>query len=174
MSQPHQDSCEGHSPSRVGRQEYELGAYGTTTHRPARPQPSAPGNVADTTDTEQPRGKRFLPSSVSLQVALSSARDHLANERVFLAYIRTSSALANFAVVILQLYRLKHDPPPPGKLSDFDLGIPLAIVTLIISMSIAVTGAARFFICQNAMVRRKILGSGSMVTTCTVVLTLVS
>ena len=77
---------------------------------------------------------RTIMGMSRIDVPLSSARDHLANERVFLAYFRTSSALATFAVVVLQLYRLGHDSPPPGVVSDYNIGIPLASTILIIAM----------------------------------------
>ncbi|KIW34710.1 uncharacterized protein PV07_01469 [Cladophialophora immunda] len=97
-------------------------------------------------------------------VPLRAARDHLANERVFLGYVRTSSAFANFAITILQLYRLKHDPVPPGKLSDYNLGIPLTVVTLVIGLAITLAGAWRFFACQSAMAQKKqIVTSGVVV-----------
>jgi putative membrane protein len=95
---------------------------------------------------------------------MRAARDHLANERVFLAYIRTASALANFAVAILQLYRLQHNPVPRAKLTDYDLGIPLATVTLVLAIAVTVAGVWRFFACQNAMaLREQIVTSGTVV-----------
>ena len=124
--------------------------------------------------TKHPSTFSILTPSLYVYVPLSAARDHLANERVFLAYIRTSAALANFAVVIVQLYRLKHEPPPKGTLSDYDLGIPLAAVTLALAMVVSVVGAIRFFICQHAMARKKIRGSGNVVVIFTVGTGLVS
>ncbi|OAL39945.1 hypothetical protein AYO20_00858 [Fonsecaea nubica] len=118
------------------------------------------------TETHEPQRRtwRHLFPGIFHHVPLRAARDHLANERVFLGYIRTSSALANFAITILQLYRLKHDPVPAGKLSDYDLGIPLAVVTLVIGLAITLAGAWRFFACQRAMAQKKqIVTSGLVV-----------
>lgn len=124
-------------------------------------------NAADGPDAAVPvpSGTGFKLSSLprSVYIPPSSARDHLANERVFLGYIRTSSAFANFAVVILQLYRLNRSSAPADRLSDFDLGIPFATATLVIGTSVALIGAARFFICQNAMIRGRAIGSGLVV-----------
>lgn len=112
--------------------------------------------------------------SPSIDVRLSSARDHLANERVFLAYFRTSSALATFAVVLVQLYRLKHDPPPPGVLSGYDIGIPLASIILVMAMLVTLLGTARFFICQKSIAASRIVGSGQVVSLFTAATTMVS
>jgi uncharacterized membrane protein YidH (DUF202 family) len=101
--------------------------------------------------------------SIAPSVPSVTARDHLATERVFLAYIRTSNAFANFAVVILQLYRLKGSPSLTGGLSDYDLGIPLSVVSLSFGVIVAIVGAVRFFRCQKAMLRKRVLGSGLIV-----------
>lgn len=138
-----------------GHEQHELNDLGT-----------APGTVDDSSVTNAPdrarRRRRGQVSSLSRSryVPIPAARDHLANERVFLAYIRTSSALANFAVAILQLYRLNRSSAPAGKLSDFDLGVPLATTTLVIAIVLVITGAARFFVCEHAMIQKKVLGSG--------------
>ncbi|KAL2395248.1 hypothetical protein ABEF93_002723 [Exophiala dermatitidis] len=100
-------------------------------------------------------------------IPLSHARDHLANERVFLAYIRTSATIANLAVVILQLYRLKHNPPPHGKLSDYAMGVPVAAASLVIAIIVAIVGAWRFFVCQNVMAKSRIVGSWGVVVVLT-------
>ncbi|KAL2423651.1 hypothetical protein ABEF95_000972 [Exophiala dermatitidis] len=105
--------------------------------------------------------------STIFDIPLSHARDHLANERVFLAYIRTSATIANLAVVILQLYRLKHNPPPHGKLSDYAIGVPVAAASLVTAVIVAIVGAWRFFVCQNAMAESRIIGSGAVVVVLT-------
>ena len=142
---------------------YEMGTLGDS----ARSTP--PADKTKDTDTRTTLPERVSPkpwkipiASPRVDVPLSSARDHLANERVFLAYFRTSSALATFAVVLLQLYRLKHDPPAPGVLSDYNIGIPLASTILVMAMLVTVFGAVRFFKCQNSMISSRIVGSGSV------------
>ncbi|KAI1621109.1 hypothetical protein EDD37DRAFT_639828 [Exophiala viscosa] len=137
--------------------------------RSAQSLQNAPGTNDDSSVNNAPsRGPDRLRArsrslSRSRYVPIPAARDHLANERVFLAYIRTSSAFANFGVAILQLYRLKHSAAPAGKLGDYILGVPLATATLLIAIILAITGAARFFICENAMLQKRIVGSGSVV-----------
>jgi uncharacterized membrane protein YidH (DUF202 family) len=96
-------------------------------------------------------------------VPTKAARDHLANERVFLGYIRTATALANFAITALQLYRLNHVPPPRGRLSDFDLGVPIAATTLFIALALTLVGVWRFMACQNAMALKNQIVTSSRV-----------
>lgn len=117
---------------------------------------------------------KSLIASPRIDAPLSSARDHLANERVFLAYFRTSSALATFAVVILQLFRLGHDPPPPGVFTDYKIGIPLASTILIMAILVTVLGAARYFKCQKDIAASKIVGSGQTISLLTVAMIAVS
>lgn len=135
-----------------------------------------PGTAARTEDPNcTPRRPwRFSIASPRIDAPLPSARDHLANERVFLAYFRTSSALATFSVVVLQLYRLGHDSPPPGVLSDYKIGIPLASTILLMAILMIVLGAARFFKCQNSITASRIVGSGQMVSLFTTVMIMVS
>ena len=156
-----QDPEERLDKTREQHEDYELDQLGTSSTR----RDPADG---DSTSSANAKSEKSIRSRLAvlipvLSVPESAARDHLANERVLLAYIRTSSALANFAVVIVQLYRLKHDPPPPGVLSDYSFGVPLAVVTLIMAMVVSCVGAVRFFLCQKAMSEEKIVGSGTMV-----------
>lgn len=134
---------------------------------------------AGSTSADRPKGSARKPwkisiASPSIDVRLSSARDHLANERVFLAYFRTSSALATFAVVLVQLYRLKHDPPQPGVLSGYNIGIPLASIILVMAMLVTLLGTVRFFSCQKSIAASRIVGSGQVVSLFTAITMLVS
>ena len=148
-------------------EEYELDRIGALTYQLTAGQ-SPTSTSATTVEHKKTRGRRGSSKKITRPlhihyIPIEAARDHLANERVFLAYIRTASALANFAVAILQLYRLKHSASP-NKLSDYDLGIPLAAVTLFTAMAVTLAGAWRFFACQNAMVlRNQIITSGRVV-----------
>lgn len=153
---------------------YEMGTLGDSA-RSTPPAHNSKGPDTRTTYSERisPKPWKISIASPRVDVPLSSARDHLANERVFLAYFRTSSALATFAVVLLQLYRLKHDPPAPGVLSDYNIGIPLASTILVMAMFVTVFGAVRFFKCQNSMVSSRIIGSGSVVSMFSMVMIMV-
>lgn len=162
-------------PRQTGQEDYELATRSTS-----RPPGTVRGNQ-HSTDHQDSVPKQILPDSGKpsswlpfIEVPLTSARDHLANERVFLAYVRTSMALANFGVLILQLYRLKHEDPPPGVLGDYEVGVPIAAITLIMAIALVVTGAKRFLSCQKAMVASKIVGSGNVVCVAAAFIGLVS
>ena len=146
-----------HRKGKLG-EEYELEEYGNSTTEP-RVVAAPAVDVADITPLEVEVEYRFwlgLPRPSHIHyVPAKAGRDHLANERVFLGYVRTGSALANFAITILQLYRLKHDPAPKDELSDYDLGIPLASTTLFLAIAITIAGTWRFFACQSAMARKQ-------------------
>ena len=157
-------------------EEYELDSFEASPNPP-----TAEPSIIPATEDKDKNSKTLRGAVKSIArpfhihyVPISAARDHLANERVFLGYIRTASALANFAVTILQLYRLKHDPAPKGKLSDYDLGVPLATTTLLIAATVALAGTWRFFACQDAMaLRNQIETSGRVVWVFTPLMALV-
>jgi hypothetical protein len=50
--------------------------------------------------------------SMNARVPPEASRDHLANERTFLGWVRTSIALAIMGTVIAQLFRLQHSVSP--------------------------------------------------------------
>lgn len=50
--------------------------------------------------------------SMNARVPPEASRDHLANERTFLGWVRTSIALAIIGTVIAQLFRLQHSVSP--------------------------------------------------------------
>ena len=60
----------------------------------------------------------------------SRVRDHLANERTYLAWIRTASAIMGFGVVIV---RLRHFQPPlmPHPGTGWKLGLLFSLIGLI-------------------------------------------
>ena len=64
--------------------------------------------------------KYFRPSLV-LQNTGSVARDHLASERTFLAYVRTSLGMASAGVALVQLFTISH-------LVSKSTGVPLPAV----------------------------------------------
>ncbi|KEF53206.1 uncharacterized protein A1O9_10654 [Exophiala aquamarina CBS 119918] len=157
------------------QQGHEMDIF-QTPHNPTAMTEVAPDAQARVESTKYiPLGPwRISLASPRLDAPLSSARDHLANERVFLAYFRTSSALATFAVVVLQLYRLGHTSPPPGVLSDYKIGVPLASTVLIMAILMMAFGAARFFGCQNSIVTSRIVSSGQITSLFTIMMVAVS
>jgi uncharacterized membrane protein YidH (DUF202 family) len=156
-------------------QNYEMSRL-HTLRRPTVSGEHMPDGEARTKDPKSISRRQWKISIASprIDAPLSSARDHLANERVFLAYFRTSSALATFAVVVLQLYRLGHDSPPPGIFTDYKIGIPLASTILIMAILATAIGAARFFKCQNGITASKFVSSGQTVSSFTAAMTVVS
>ncbi|HEY9611960.1 DUF202 domain-containing protein [Allocoleopsis sp.] len=88
--------------------------------------PTEPENKPTQVDTQSPdveakqKGRRN-PSRV---------RDHLANERTYLAWIRTAIALMGFGVVIV---RLRHFQPPlvPHPGTGWKLGLVFSLVGLL-------------------------------------------
>ncbi|KAI8584446.1 hypothetical protein K450DRAFT_295975 [Umbelopsis ramanniana AG] len=76
------------------------------------------------------------------------ARDHLANERTYLAYLRTSLAMISTGVAVTQLFRMNKTHPDKstgGRL----LGGYLILLGIIVLLFAAI----RFFHCQEAMTR---------------------
>jgi uncharacterized membrane protein YidH (DUF202 family) len=60
----------------------------------------------------------------------SDARDHCANERTFLSWLRLSVYLAVVSVAILINFHLKNQPTPLEKRVSFPLGIAFWILSL--------------------------------------------
>lgn len=155
-------ACEQEGRTRESPEEHELNRLGSA---PTTAVAAPPSTAADSTSTPPRSRRRRLDFGIwkrlglsrsphIRQVPMKAARDHLANERVFLAYVRTGCALANFAVAILQLYRLNEKPAPNGALSDYDLGIPFATLTLFLAIAVTLAGTWRFFVCQDAMAKK--------------------
>ena len=104
--------------------------------------------------------------SLSLENKGSVARDHLALERTFLAWLRTSLAFASIGIAVTQLFRLnttiksseglKPVPHPPQDRTRQHLrqmGKPLGATFLGIAMVVLLVGARRYFEAQHWIVR---------------------
>ncbi|RDB17814.1 hypothetical protein Hypma_000793 [Hypsizygus marmoreus] len=108
--------------------------------------------------TEPPvsRLPRDLISSISLTLENSGsvARDHLASERTFLAYVRTSLALASSGVALVQLFTVAsaNSYSPPGNRLDAYIR-PLGAVTIVMGLIVLMIGVARYFSIQAAMTK---------------------
>ncbi|KAI0074019.1 hypothetical protein K474DRAFT_1710228 [Panus rudis PR-1116 ss-1] len=112
-----------------------------------------PQNAVEGNDGERPHSQsrewlQRLNLSLTLQNSGSVARDHLAVERTFLAYVRTSLTIASSGIALVQVFAIATETY--GSLDRFTrpLGgtmVMLGIITLLV-------GAARFFILQRTLV----------------------
>ncbi|KAJ5874246.1 uncharacterized protein N7529_002676 [Penicillium soppii] len=93
---------------------------------------------------------------VSLKVPQNSKRDHFALERTFLAYIRTSLAIAMQGALIAQLFRIPQSPSSREYMRFYELGIPLSVTCNCVATMVALVGAYRFWDQQTAILRGKV------------------
>ncbi|RHZ89936.1 hypothetical protein Glove_9g281 [Diversispora epigaea] len=86
--------------------------------------------------------------SLKLKNTASVARDHLANERTFLAWLRTSLSFISIGVAITQLFRLTSIDKSHG---GDKLGKPLGISFIILGSVFLTFGIYRYFHSQYLM-----------------------
>ncbi|KAI0629832.1 hypothetical protein C8Q77DRAFT_1064469 [Trametes polyzona] len=87
---------------------------------------------------------------LSLENSGSVARDHLASERTFLAYARTSLTIASTGVALVQLFTLS------AATTNKDMeryARPLGAVMIIIGLYTLAVGVVRYFLVQDALIR---------------------
>ncbi|TKA77034.1 hypothetical protein B0A49_02317 [Cryomyces minteri] len=118
------------------------GVYGESNRQslPARQKPRWHNGV-----------RKFWTQQISITVPHADCRDHLANERTFLAYLRTSLTLSMIGVTVAQLFRIQHAPSPSPVFGYFVLGKPLAAVFEAAAILMTLLGAYRSWRQQNAM-----------------------
>lgn len=111
--------------------------------------------------------------SLELENKGSVARDHLALERTFLAWLRTSLAFASIGIAITQLFRLNtslsnpkvSEPTTSGShLRMRSLGKPIGATFVGISIVVLFTGFHRYFESQHWIIRGKFPVSRGSVT----------
>ncbi|KAH6650205.1 hypothetical protein F5144DRAFT_555572 [Chaetomium tenue] len=129
--------------------------------------PQTPGRGGgDGAPRERPRAERDEPGwkrtlryfkSVELENKGSVARDHLALERTFLAWLRTSLAFASIGIAVTQLFRLNtslaHDSKQADRLRH--MGKPLGTAFLAVSILILLLGYNRYLQGQNWVIKGK-------------------
>lgn len=111
--------------------------------------------------------------SVELDNKGSVARDHLALERTFLAWLRTSLSFASIGIAVTQLFRLNTSVQSgsgsdPGKADTTarlrSVGKPLGATFIGISILILLLGFHRYFESQHYVIRGKFPASrGSII-----------
>ena len=96
----------------------------------------------------------------SFLVNQRDSRDHLANERTFLAWLRTSMALSMTGIFTTQIFVVQSHDDPHTSLSFFVLGIPLSSICQAAALVSVVAGACRFWRHQSAMTNGRACSGG--------------
>ncbi|KAF9265367.1 hypothetical protein L218DRAFT_924596 [Marasmius fiardii PR-910] len=115
-------------------------------------------------DTGHRKEKWRLKPSLVLENSGSVARDHLASERTFLAYVRTSLAIASTGVALVQLFTIAAKTvsnnssqlmftPTTKRVQRW--ARPLGVVTVGLGITVLFIGVMRYFTVQNALVKGK-------------------
>jgi len=102
--------------------------------------------------------KDWSPSLV-LENTGSVARDHLASERTWLAYIRTSLAISSAGVALVQLFTIAASRSPT---TGDRLGAtiqkwarPIGATSVLIGLGVCLLGFVRYFVIQHALTKGK-------------------
>ncbi|EKM79337.1 hypothetical protein AGABI1DRAFT_113908 [Agaricus bisporus var. burnettii JB137-S8] len=95
-------------------------------------------------------GRSSAEVSLRLQNSGSVARDHLALERTFLAYMRTSLAIASAGVALVQLFNTSNTARSER---EDKLARPLGAFIIAVGLSVLGIGLGRYFTVQSALVK---------------------
>lgn len=104
--------------------------------------------------------KKIWRHHIRISVPHVDCRDHLANERTFLAYLRTSVALSILGIIVAQLYRLQHVAQPNAAFGYFLLSKPIASIFQCAAMLMSIIGGVRFLRQQHKMSVGRVLAGG--------------
>ncbi|KAH9950627.1 hypothetical protein B0H21DRAFT_686210 [Amylocystis lapponica] len=133
-----------------------------TSAEPTEPAPNAAErNVSEPRTggekTTQRRAKSGLLHAAGLTLSLtlentgSVARDHLASERTFLTYVRTSLAIAAAGVALVQLFTIAEAETADPALAR--VSRPLGATFVAVALIVLALGAVRYFTVQHALLR---------------------
>ncbi|KAI9510138.1 hypothetical protein F5148DRAFT_630216 [Russula earlei] len=96
-----------------------------------------------------------LSLSLTLQNTGSVARDHLASERTFLAYVRTSLSFSGAGVALVQLFRVSVNATvndlPGNEIAVAPYARPLGATLIAFGMVVLAMGTLRYFTIQRAL-----------------------
>ncbi|MCJ1472716.1 hypothetical protein MMC13_001365, partial [Lambiella insularis] len=172
----------GSTVTGAGPRRRKMSAHSTASWRRSVNEEEADGNVVGW-------WRAFLEKygSVELDNKGSVARDHLALERTFLAWLRTSLAFASIGIAITQLFRLNTTiseregltpvPVDPGTIKLRQVGKPLGATFLGIAILVLIVGGRRYFESQYWIIRGKFpasRGSVCLITFVALALTVTS
>ncbi|KAK5990327.1 hypothetical protein PT974_08594 [Cladobotryum mycophilum] len=144
-----------------GKTERFLGRDEPGTQRRRRDQDGEDSDADTANEPDAPRWREYMSKFQSLELENkgSVARDHLALERTFLAWLRTSLAFASIGVAVTQLFRLNtsvnSDPGDVDGNSLRQMGRPLGSAFLAISIVTLLLGCKRYFRAQEWILKGK-------------------
>ncbi|PWW73289.1 hypothetical protein C7212DRAFT_284782 [Tuber magnatum] len=102
----------------------------------------------------------FWNNHMSVVVPSNAARDHLALERTYLAYHRTSLVFAIFAAITAQLTVIQQAPNPPTTFGFRHIGKPISILLVCFSLVVSVLGVLRWWRLQSGLLRGAAIAGG--------------
>lgn len=128
-------------------------------------QAQIPNQISNKQSSNEPRNFREVINEFTAPMKLSLvlenkgnvARDHLASERTYLAYVRTSLACASAGVALVQLFTLSSSTNAnihgQGGIDPQRFARPLGATVVLLGLLILVYGLVRYFMTQAALVR---------------------
>ncbi|KAH9879272.1 hypothetical protein J1614_002711 [Plenodomus biglobosus] len=102
----------------------------------------------------------FWTTHVCPSLEEGAYRDHLALERTFLGYLRTSLILVMTGVITAQLFHLQRSPTPSPHYGFYVIGRPLSGVFIGMAIVVLIIGTIRFWRIQRQLLTGKTLVGG--------------